>query len=67
MTYMDGIETSSDDTKDSETRSPGDGKIVVGRSSIDNVDFYASITIDELLFFNEKLGDQDIIDIKDTA
>ena len=41
----------------------GEGKIVVGRKFVDDDDNYASVAVDELLFFNETLSDQDIHDM----
>ena len=66
--YMDGVQTGSDVTKTPSARSPGGARVVLGKLSTDGVDdLYATVTVDELLFFNEKLGDQDIIDIKNMA
>ena len=65
--YEDGVLTGSDDTK-SLGRDPspqGEGRIVVGREFTHFDDKYASVTLDELLIFNQTLSDQQILDLKD--
>ena len=57
--YINGTEEDSDTTKSSESRSPGDGRVVLGRYIDSNV-YYASVDVDELLFFNEALSDENI-------
>ena len=42
------------------SRSAGDGRIVVGRGRTDEDSFYASMQIDELIFFNKALSTNDI-------
>ena len=53
--YYDGSEVASDTTKTARSRSAGDGRIVVGRWYIDRDENYASVEIDELIFFNQAL------------
>ena len=60
--YHDGLQVGSDDTKTDVTFSPGDGCVCVG--TYDDVSVYASVDVDELLFFNEALSDQQIMNIK---
>ena len=61
--YLNGALKGSDDTKEEVTTSPGYGRVVVGRYSTDQDDKYASADFDELLFFNDKLNDQQVMTI----
>ena len=45
------------------TYNPGGGRVVVGRHYVDYNTFYGNVDMDELLFFNEALTDQDIQDM----
>ena len=54
-----GMEVVSDATRD-VARSAGDGRIVVGRRWTDQDTYYASMEIDELIFFNKALSTTDI-------
>ena len=56
----DGEEKTSDTTKWREARSAGDGRIVVGRYYTTDNQYYASVQVDELIFFNEILTQQEI-------
>ena len=58
--YRDGIQTASSNVISSYTFQPGSGRVVIGRLSIDDDDNYADVNLDELLFFNETLSDQNI-------
>ena len=58
--YIDGIQTASSNVISSYTFQPGAGRVVIGRLSIDD---YASVDVDELLFFNETRSDQNIQDM----
>ena len=63
--YLDGIEAGSDFTK--LTGMPinsGNGRVVVGRIYTDTDGQYGGVDVDELLFFNQALGDQQIWSIK---
>ena len=64
---MDGVLTESAASKTSHTFQCGDGRVVVGRSltNRDQEEDCADVDVDELLFFNEKLSGQQVIDIKD--
>ena len=57
--YYNGQEEVNGVTADA-TRSAGDGRIVVGRRYIDEDSQYASMQIDELIFFNKALSTTDI-------
>ena len=68
--YLDGVQAGSDDTRSDGTfssRSGGDGRVVVGALYTYKAVFYASVDVDELLFFNQKLSDKQIMDIKNSA
>ena len=60
--YHDGVLTKTQDTKGHTTLPSGDGRVLVGRYDCVYA-VYAGVDIDELLFFNEKLSDQEIMDI----
>ena len=42
----------------------GDGRVVVGRIYTNSDRQYGSVDVDELLFFNQALGEQQIRDLK---
>ena len=56
--YMDGVQTENDTTKTTVlyTLTLGDGKVVVGRRCTDRNQDYASVEIDELVFFNSNIN-----------
>ena len=59
--HWDGTLVASDQTKGSDSRfSVGDGKIVVGVLQTDNSLGFASVLIDELIFYNKVLSNDDI-------
>ena len=58
--YNDGIQTGSDDTKSGGAHPPGEGRILVGRPFLHSDEFYASFTLDELIFFNRALTMEEI-------
>ena len=62
--YHDGDEKGSDDTKSGGTNPPGDGRVVVGRFYTDLDTSYGGVDVDELLFFNEMLSVQKIMNIR---
>ena len=62
--YHDSILTGSDDTMQVSNYSTGDGRVVVGRQETNNDFGYIGVDVDELLFFNEKLSDQEIPEVK---
>ena len=59
-TYYNGTEVGNDPTKTALSRSAGDGRIVVGREYTDRDGAYASVMVDELLFFNRHLLSDEI-------
>ena len=65
--YFNAVHKGRDDSKVSKTFSPGDGRAVVGRQRTDGVGGYASVDVDELLFFNYKLSNAQIMKIKNIA
>ena len=58
--FFDGTGTASDTVWSSDSRSTGDGRIVLGRRYTDQDRDYASVMIDELIYFNKALGDDEI-------
>ena len=67
--YYDGTEVASDTTKSLVSRSPGDGRIVVGRqyTDRDQDNSYASLEVDELIFFNAALTSDHVQSIYNSA
>ena len=63
--YNDGVEVGSGSTNLGGSYSVGDGRIAIGRSYSGADGDYASVEVDELLFFNENLTESEIILIKD--
>ena len=53
--FMDGREVASSSTKMSRGGGAGDGKIVVGKL-FTVVEFYSSLQVDELIFFDQALN-----------
>ena len=64
--YVDEAQSDSDVSKKSEPLQAGNGRVVIERSLTDRDELadYVDVDVDELLFFNEKLNHQQIIDIK---
>ena len=58
--YYNGREVASDTRLAIKSRSAGDGRIVVGRHYTDRNQDYASVQVDELIFFNQALTQQQI-------
>ena len=48
------------DTTSSLVKTPGDGRVVVGRTSTNEDNHYGGVDVDELPFFNRRLSDQDV-------
>ena len=61
--YFDGVEVANGTSKDSATIFAGDGRVILGKQGITAEGTYASVDVDELLFFNETLSDQIIRDM----
>ena len=63
--YINGTE---EDTEKVEwTYSAGDGKIVVGRAYTNQNQDYASVQVDELIYFNAALTNDDVQSIYNSA
>ena len=58
--FLDGQEVVTDTMKEVGTYSSGDGRIVVGRRYTDQNREYASVQVDELIFFNQNITQQEI-------
>ena len=58
--YMDGSEVGSDTAKTVWSGSTGDGRVVIGRYYTDQDKEYSSVHIDELIYFNNSLTDEEI-------
>ena len=64
--YVNGENVAAQPVKsDSSTFSAGDGRIVVGRLLTDSDQGYASVMVDELIYFNTQLNFQDIEALND--
>ena len=64
VVYFNAVQMRRDVSKVSKRFSTGDGRFVVGRQRTDGDGSYASVDMDELLFFNYKLSNTQIIQIK---
>ena len=63
--FYDGILTGNITDKGLSTHLAGEGKLFIGRYFVDWDPFgYGNIDMDELLFFNETLNEQEILAIK---
>ena len=58
--YYNGEQTGSDDMRSLSTYQPGSGRVVIGRENTADDNDYASFHVDQLLFFNETLTEQNI-------
>ena len=58
--YINGAQVESVTTKNGVPYSAGDGRMVLGRESTNEDARYASMEIDELIFFNKALSTTDI-------
>ena len=67
--YSDGVHSGIDNTTTAESCSPGNGRVVLGRVFTDDgtPDYYGGLTMDDLLFFNTTLTQQEILQIKNIA
>ena len=58
---MDGVEVANDTDQGMHGQTiAGDGRIVVGRRLTNKDQNYASVMVDELMFFNRRLSSVDI-------
>ena len=58
--YLDGVFGNRDSSKEEYTNSAGNGQVFVGKFRPEEDRNYASVEIDELLFFNTTLTQDDI-------
>ena len=65
--YVNGVEVASDTTKTNASHSAGDGRIVVGRFKTDTDLSYASVHVDELIYFEASLTNDDVQSIYNSA
>ena len=65
--YYDGAVVVSDTSKYLVSRSAGDGRIVVGRRFTNSNQHYASVQVDELIYFNQVLTGAEVQSIYSSA
>ena len=65
--YFDGIEVKTDTSKYGGPFKVGDGRIVVGRRYTDRDAKYASVQVDELIYFNATLTSDNVQSIYNSA
>ena len=65
--YVNGEEVASDTTRSTHPRSAGDGRIVLGRIHTDLDREYASVMVDELIYFNAALTSNEVQSIYNSA
>ena len=58
--FVNGAKVDSDTSGLGTSRSTGDGRIVVGRSYTDQDKLYASVQVDDMIYFNQALINEDI-------
>ena len=58
--YYNGVQVTSDTAKTARSHSAGDGRIVAGRRRTDIDAYYASMQIDELIYFDAALTSDDV-------
>ena len=58
--YINGEQVAIDTTKTPQSPLAGDGRIVIGRRFTDVDEKYASVQVDELIFFNKSLKTAEI-------
>ena len=64
LVYMDGVEHVDTHQKSGGmSNSPGVGRIIAGRTKPDVDSNYGSVIVDELLFFNQILSEQQALDL----
>ena len=61
--YVNTHRSLTDNTKFAQDTEAGDGRIVLGRAYSEVDDFYTSMEVDELSFFNEQLYPEEIDDL----
>ena len=63
--YQNGIKAGTDTTKTPYTATSGNGRVVIGKYYTDATGGSVAFTIDELLVFNTKLSDEEIMELND--
>ena len=58
--YHDGVQAGSKTTIGGKSKNNGNRRIVIGRNFAGSPDIHSSVQVDELLFFNEVLTDDEI-------
>ena len=61
MTYYDGVQNGTAPSGYRTYKNTGDGHIIIGRTGTYRDEHYASVRLDELMFFNVKLTESEII------
>ena len=62
--YLDGELKGTDTVKFQIHYQPGNARVVVGKDYTDLDTYYASVGVDDLFFFNQKLSDEQILLLK---
>ena len=63
--YQNGIKAVTDTTKTPYTATSGNGRVVIGKYYTDATGGSVAFNIDELLVFNTKLSDEEIMELND--
>ena len=58
--FKDGTFISSDQSAAPTTRAVGDGRVVVGRKYVYTNNYYSHVEMDELIFFNQALLEEEV-------
>ena len=58
--YKDGLLRDSQQHGHSNTYTDGDGRVVVGKKYVDTNNYYAHVEMDELVFFNKALLEEEV-------
>ena len=58
--FEDGVRARSDSYLNSYNYTAGDGRVVVGKAYVDSAGYYASLEMDELIFFNKALMEAEV-------
>ena len=61
--YYNKAEVNRDPALGGSGSTPGNDRVAIGRRSSDVDSFYDNIAVDELIFFNRQLGQEEIDDI----
>ena len=58
--FKDGIRRAHHLWGSTSTQTDGDGRVVVGKKYVDNNNYYAHVEVDELIFFNKALMEEEV-------